>query len=167
MLIFLDAYKGYHQIWMYEADKTAFLTEMGVYCYQKMPFGFQNAGATYQRLVNRVFANQIGRNMEVYVDDMVVKCRKARDAPIEETLRTLRAVNMKINPSTFGVGSGKFLGYMVSKRGRKANPRRLGPSWICNHQGTSQRCKNSPDVLLPCTVSCPGLLTVSCLSFKY
>lgn len=72
---FLDAYKGYHQIFMADDDakKTAFITERGVFCYKKMPFGLKNAGATYQRLVDRVFRDQIGRNMEVYVDDMVIK----------------------------------------------------------------------------------------------
>lgn len=67
----LDAYKGYHQIMMdvEDAEKTAFITDLGVFCYQKMPFGLKNAGATYQRLVNRLFANQVGRNIEVYVDD--------------------------------------------------------------------------------------------------
>lgn len=72
-------------------------------------------------MMDRVFAHQIGRNLEVYVDDIVIKCRTARDAPLdlEETLKTLLAVNLRLNPKkcTFGVGSGKFLGYMVSKRG--------------------------------------------------
>ena len=89
---------------MYEAEKTAFLTEMGVYCYQKMPFGLKNAGATYQRMMDRVFAHQIGRNLEVYVDDMVIKCRTARDAPkeLEETLQTLLSVNLRLNPAPLG-----------------------------------------------------------------
>ncbi|GJZ27783.1 reverse transcriptase domain-containing protein, partial [Tanacetum coccineum] len=72
---FLDAYKGYHQIQMAEEDedKTTFFAGEGVYCYQKMPFGLKNAGATYQRLVDKVFNDQIGRNIEAYVDDMVIK----------------------------------------------------------------------------------------------
>jgi hypothetical protein len=67
---FLDAYKGYHQIQMKREDeeKTAFYTNKGIFCYTKMPFGLKNAGATYQRLVDRIFINQIGRNMEAYVD---------------------------------------------------------------------------------------------------
>lgn len=88
-----------------------------------MPFGLKNAGATYQRMMDKVFAHQIGRNMEVYVDGMVIKCKTAADAPkeLEETLQTLLSVNLRLNPKkcTFGVGSGKFLGYMVSKRGIK------------------------------------------------
>ncbi|GKB22334.1 reverse transcriptase domain-containing protein [Tanacetum coccineum] len=72
---FLDAYKGYHQIPMPEGDedKTAFFAGEGVFCYRKMPFGLKNAGATYQRLVDKVFHDQIRRNLEAYVDDMVIK----------------------------------------------------------------------------------------------
>nr|GEU55501.1 reverse transcriptase domain-containing protein [Tanacetum cinerariifolium] len=72
---FLDAYKGYHQIQMAKGDedKTAFFVGEGVFCYGKMPFGLKNAGATYQRLVDKVFSKQIGRNLEAYVDDMVIK----------------------------------------------------------------------------------------------
>nr|GEZ30613.1 reverse transcriptase domain-containing protein [Tanacetum cinerariifolium] len=91
---FLDAYKGYHQIQLAEADeeKTAFHTGQGVYCYTKMPFGLKNAGATYQRLMDKAFESQVERNIEVYVDDLVVKsyteAEMMRD--IEETFRTLR-----------------------------------------------------------------------------
>ncbi|GJW39174.1 reverse transcriptase domain-containing protein [Tanacetum coccineum] len=72
---FLDAYKGYHQIRMAEEDeeKTTFYTEQGTFCYEKMPFGLKNAGATYQRLVDKAFSSQIGQNIEIYVDDMVIK----------------------------------------------------------------------------------------------
>nr|GEY06401.1 reverse transcriptase domain-containing protein [Tanacetum cinerariifolium] len=72
---FLDAYKGYHQIQLAEADeeKTAFHTGQGVYCYTKMPFGLKNAGDTYQRLMDKAFEGQIRWNIEVYVDDLVVK----------------------------------------------------------------------------------------------
>ncbi|GJU02140.1 reverse transcriptase domain-containing protein [Tanacetum coccineum] len=72
---FLDAYKGYHQIQIAKSDeeKTAFHTSQGVYCYTKMPFGLKNAGATYQRLVDKAFSSQVGRNIELYVDDLVIK----------------------------------------------------------------------------------------------
>ncbi|KAI3767978.1 hypothetical protein L2E82_18407 [Cichorium intybus] len=74
---FLDAYKGYHPILMKKDDeeKTAFYTDHRTFCYQNMPFGLKNTGATYQRLVDRVFAFQIGRNIEVNIDDMVIKSR--------------------------------------------------------------------------------------------
>lgn len=73
-MCFLDGYKGYHQIFMNRDDeeKTSFITDKGTYCYLMMLFGLKNAGATYQRLVTKVFKPQIGRNMEVYVDDMLV-----------------------------------------------------------------------------------------------
>ncbi|GKC74123.1 reverse transcriptase domain-containing protein [Tanacetum coccineum] len=125
---FLDAYKGYHQIQMAESDeeKTAFHTSQGVYCYTKMPFGLKNAGATYQRLVDKAFDSQVGRNIEVYVDDLVIKsyteAEMIRD--IEETFRTLRKINMKLNPKkcTFGAVEGMFLGYMISPDGIKPCP---------------------------------------------
>ncbi|GJU87874.1 reverse transcriptase domain-containing protein [Tanacetum coccineum] len=78
---FLDAYKGYHQIQMTKKDeeKTAFHTEEGVFCYTKMPFGLKNAGATYQRLVDSAFKEQIGVNLEAYVGDMVIKSKTEQD----------------------------------------------------------------------------------------
>ncbi|GJT17776.1 reverse transcriptase domain-containing protein [Tanacetum coccineum] len=98
----LDAYKGYHQIQMAESDeeKTAFHTSQGVYCYIKMPFGLKNVGATYQRLVDKAFNSQVGRNVEAYVDDLVIKSytevEMLRD--VDEMFRTLRKINMKLNP---------------------------------------------------------------------
>nr|GEX48623.1 hypothetical protein [Tanacetum cinerariifolium] len=103
------AYKGYHQIQLVEADeeKIGFHTGQGVYCYTKMPFGLKNAGATYQRLMDKAFESQVGRNIEVYVDDLVVKSHTEAEMvrDIEETFRTLRKVNMKLNPKkcSFGV----------------------------------------------------------------
>ncbi|GJT03365.1 reverse transcriptase domain-containing protein [Tanacetum coccineum] len=89
---FLDAYKSYHQIHMAEMDeeKTAFHTHHGVYCYTKMPFGLKNAGATYQRLVDKAFEKQVGRNLEVYVDDLVIKSHTEAELlrDIEETFCT-------------------------------------------------------------------------------
>ena len=123
----MDAFLGYNQIQMDEADqkKTSFVTSQGLFCYKVMPFGLKNAGATYQRLMNKMFANQIGRNVQVYVDDMLVKSRREEDhlKDLEETFGTLRSYNMKLNPSkcTFRVTAGKFLGFMVFQRGIKAN----------------------------------------------
>ena len=83
-----------------------------------MPFGLKNAGATYQRLMNKMFVQQIGRNVQVYVDDMLVKIRREKDhlEDLRETFDTIRSYNMKFNPGkcTFGVTTGKFLGFMVS-----------------------------------------------------
>uniref|UniRef100_A0A2N9GJ57 RNA-directed DNA polymerase n=1 Tax=Fagus sylvatica TaxID=28930 RepID=A0A2N9GJ57_FAGSY len=131
LLSFMDAFSGYNQIQMTEGDqeKTAFITSRGLFCYKVMPFGLKNAGATYQRLVNKMFHDQIGRNVEVYVDDMLVKSKKDEDHLIDlkETFQTLRRYNMKLNPAkcVFGVSSGKFLGFMVSQRGIEANPDKI------------------------------------------
>ncbi|XP_059458240.1 uncharacterized protein LOC132187819 [Corylus avellana] len=131
LLSFMDAFSGYNQIYMHPEDreKTAFITDRGLYCYKVMPFGLKNAGATYQRLVNKMFRDQIGRNMEVYVDDMLVKSVLPQDhiLDLQETFATLKKYGMKLNPSkcAFGVSSGKFLGYMVSSRGIEANPEKI------------------------------------------
>ena len=127
----MDAFSGYNQIKMDEADqeKTSFVTSQGLFCYEVMPFGLKNAGATYQRLVNHMLRPQIGRNVEVYVDGMLVKSldegRHLDD--LQETFNTLRRYNMKLNPSkcAFGVALGKFLGFMVSHRGIEANPEKI------------------------------------------
>nr|GEU65924.1 reverse transcriptase domain-containing protein [Tanacetum cinerariifolium] len=125
---FLDAYKGYHQIQMAKEDeeKTAFITKQGIFCYTKMPFGLRNVRATYQRLVDKAFHKQIGRNLELYVDDLVIKSRTEDEIvkDIEETFKTVRKINMKLNPKkgTFGVEEGMFLRYKVSTKGLKICP---------------------------------------------
>lgn len=131
LLSFMDAFSGYNQIKMDEADqeKTSFVTSQGLFCYNVMPFGLKNAGATYQRLMNKMFAHQIGRNVQVYVDDMLVKSLREQDhlKDLQETFNTLRSYNMKLNPSkcVFGVTAGKFLGFMVSHRGIEVNPEKV------------------------------------------
>ena len=120
LLSFMDAFSGYNQIKMKEEDqeKTSFVTSQGLFCYKVMPFGLKNAGASYQRLMNKLFAHQLGRNVQVYVDDMLVKSVRENDhlSDLQETFNTLRSYNMKLNPSkcVFGVTAGKFLGFMVS-----------------------------------------------------
>ena len=108
-----------------DQEKTSFITSQGLFCYKVMPFGLKNAGATYQRLVNYMFRPQIGRNVKVYVDDMLVKSldeEKHLDN-LQETFDTLRRHQMKLNLSkcAFGVSLRKFLGFMVSQRGIEAN----------------------------------------------
>ena len=94
LLTFMDAFSGYNQIQMAEEDqeKTAFITSQGLYYYQVMPFRLKNAGATYQRLVNQMFEKQIRRNVEVYVDDMLVKSKEEEDHldDLREMFNTLR-----------------------------------------------------------------------------
>ncbi|PKA56186.1 RNA-directed DNA polymerase like [Apostasia shenzhenica] len=131
VMSFLDAFSGYHQIWMAKEDeeKTAFITDYGTYCYKVMPFGLKNAGATYQRMIDAVFKSQRGRNLEAYVDDILVKSKTLTEhlSDLRETLDTLRRYNLKLNPTkcTFGAASGKFLGYLVSARGIEANPDKI------------------------------------------
>ena len=112
-----------------DQEKTAFITSQGLYCYKVMPFGLKNGRATYQRLVNKMFNKQINRNMEVYVDDMLVKSKEelAHLDDLRETFATLKQYQMKLNPGkcVFGMVSGKFLGFMVSQRGIEANPEKV------------------------------------------
>ncbi|XP_056690478.1 uncharacterized protein [Spinacia oleracea] len=128
---FMDANVGYHQIPMAEEDQphTTFITSQGVYCYKVMPFGLKNAGATYQRFINRIFEGQLGRNVQAYVDDMIVKSKAKADhvTDLRETLSTLRKYGMKINPQkcVFGVKGGKCLGFLVDERGIEANPDKI------------------------------------------
>ena len=116
---------------MEEADqeKTFFVTSQGLFCYRVMPFGLKNAGATYQRLMNKMFAHQIGKNVQVYVDDMLVKSLREDDHldDLQETFNTFRSYNIKLNPNkcAFGVTTGKFLGFMVSQRGIEVNPEKI------------------------------------------
>ena len=127
LLSFMDVYSGYNQICMCpeDEDKTAFTIDRGLYCYKVMSFYLKNIEATYQRLVNKVFANLIGKTMEVYVDDMLVKSLKKEDHVIDlrELFTLLWKYNMKLNPAkcAFGVRSGKFLSFMVNNHRIKAN----------------------------------------------
>ncbi|GKV11500.1 hypothetical protein SLEP1_g22757 [Rubroshorea leprosula] len=128
---FLDASSGYHQVQLLlnDQEKTAFYAGDAIYCYVMMPFGLKNAGATYQKLVQIIFKLQIGRNIEVYVDDMIVTSIRAEDhiGDLDETFQNLRRAQMKLNPlkCTFAVESGKFLGYVVSKKGIEVNPEKV------------------------------------------
>ena len=94
-----------------------------------MPFGLKNAGATYQRLVNRMFKMQMGTTMEVYIDDMLVKSTitELHIAHMSEAFQVLREYNMKLNPAkcAFGVSAEKFLGFIVNNRGIEANPDKI------------------------------------------
>ena len=110
-------------------EKTSFVIAQGTYCYREMPFGLKNVGATYQRLVNRMFQKQICTTMEMYIDDMLVKSTTAElhIAHLSEAFQILRNYNMKLNPTkcAFGVSAGKFLSFIVNHRGIEANPDKI------------------------------------------
>ena len=115
----MDAFSGYNQIGMdpNDQEKTSFVTGQGTYCYRVMPFGLKNTGATYQRLVNKMFQKQIGASMEVYIDNMLIKSVKAElhITHLAEAFQVLKSYNMKLNLAkcAFGVSVGKFLGFIV------------------------------------------------------
>ena len=127
----MDAFSGYNQIRMHEDDqeKTSFVTSQDLFCYRVMPYGLKNAGTTYQRLTNKMFAPKIRRNVQLYMNDMLVKSRREEDhlEDLRETFDTLRSYNMKLNlgKCAFGVTAGKFLGFMVSQKGIEANPDKI------------------------------------------
>jgi hypothetical protein len=91
-----------------------------------MPFGLKNTGATYQQCMHSCFKGQIKCNLEVFVDDIVVKTQQSTSliVDLEETFTNLRCFNIRLNPEkcTFGVPRGKLLGYIITKRGLEANP---------------------------------------------
>jgi hypothetical protein len=116
---------------MKESDQlaTSFITPLEMFCYVTVPFGLRNAGATYQRCMQHVFGGHIGRTVEAYVDDIVVKTRKADDLvnDLRIAFDYLRANEVKLNPEkcVFGVPSGMLLGYIVSQRGIEPNPEKV------------------------------------------
>ena len=125
---FLDAFQGYHQIPLAldNQEKMAFVTPIRNYHYKVMSFDLKNAGSTYQRMMTKMFEPQLGRNLEVYIDDMVVKS-KVESEHVEDLMcifGILRKHKLRLNASkcSFGEGSRKFLGYMVTHRGIEVNP---------------------------------------------
>jgi hypothetical protein len=127
ILSFLDAYSGYRQIPLAEVDQpaTRFITPFGCFCYVKMSFRLMNMGATYQRCMQSCFVGQIKRNLEIYIDDIILKIRQSSSliTDLEETFTNLRHLSIRMNPEkcTFGVNRGKLFGYIITKRGIEAN----------------------------------------------
>ena len=128
---FLDAFQGYHQIHLAldDQEKTAFTTPVGNYHYKVMPFDLKNAGSTYQRMMTRMFESLLGKNIEIYIDDMVVKSKMVLEhlGNFRVVFEILRSFKLRLNASkcSFGVGSGKFLGYMVTHRRIEVNPNQI------------------------------------------
>ena len=109
--------------------KTAFITEWGTYCYKVMPFGLKNAGATYHRAATTLFYDMMHKEVEVYVDDMMVKSeiREWYFKAWDKFLARLEKYNLRLNPKkcVFGVTSGKLLGHIVSERGIEIDPDKI------------------------------------------
>ena len=125
---FLNAFQGYHQIALAPKDqeKTAFVSPDANYHYTVMPFGLKNVEATDQRMMTRMFRDKIGRTVEVYIDDMVVK-NKQEVRHIEDlqgVFKVLRQHKLRLNTEkcAFGMGAGKFLGYLITNQGIEVNP---------------------------------------------
>ena len=128
MFSFMDGFSGYNQIRMApkDAEKTAFRTPMGNFYHTLMPFGLKNVGATYQRAMTAIFHNMMHQELEDYVDDIVVKSKKRGEHfyVLRKVFERCRAFKLRMNPlkCTFGVSSGKFLGFLVHSRGIDVDP---------------------------------------------
>ena len=116
---------------MEESDQPtiAFITPYGPFCFNTMPFGLKNAGATYKRMIQTCLENQIGKTVKEYVDDVVIKTKKV-DQLVDDlclTFKNLRAYDIRLNPDKciFGVPAGKLLGFIISHRGIEANPTKI------------------------------------------
>ena len=112
-----------------DEEHTIFIMNEELYCYKVMPFGLKNAGATYQRLVNKMFVKQLGKLWRCTLMIMLVKSKKAIDhsTDLEEMFQILREYKMKLNPTkcAFGVSFGKFPGFIVNNRGIEVNPNKI------------------------------------------
>lgn len=128
---FMDGFSGYNQIRLAQEDqhKTAFRVEWGTFCYKVMPFGFKNAGATYQRAMVTIFHDLMHDCMEDYVDDIFVKSRTRESYSdcLRRVFERMRQYNMRLNPakSVFGLSSGKLLAFLVSRRGLEIDPSKI------------------------------------------
>ncbi|KAH6761645.1 hypothetical protein C2S52_019078 [Perilla frutescens var. hirtella] len=161
LMSFMDAFSGYNQILRHHEDqeKTAFITHRGMFCYKVMPFGLKNAGATYQRLVNRMFEELIGITMEVYIDDMLVKSVRAQDhvMHLRRTFEVLRRYNMKLNPTLFSVECSakllksahqtvKVVNVLIGSKSTRVNSvnhkNKVKIRINCNTKNITQRLKN-------------------------
>ena len=124
----MDDFQGYYQIALAltNQEKTSFISSEGNYHYTVLSFGLKNVGATYQRMVTRMFREQIGKTVEVYIENMVVKSKKLEEhipnsAGVFEILRHHKLCT-NASKCAFGVGSRKFLGYLITCQGIKVNP---------------------------------------------
>jgi hypothetical protein len=150
----LDAYSGYNQIKLKKEDeeKMAFITPYGVFCYQVMPFGLKNAGATYQRMMQSCLGSQIGCNIQVYIDDVVITTREEKSliSDLAETFDNLSRVpgismrnrgEPREDSSNFDNGetheTTRRTETCRTRRGTKSlrcSPRGEGASFLCTYE---------------------------------
>ena len=131
LLAFMDGFSSYNQIVMAPEDreKTAFTTPWGTYCYRVMPFGLKNAGATYQRAATTILHDMIHKEVEAYVDNMIVKSkeREGHYTALQKFFQRIREYRLRLNPQkcTFGVIVGKMLGFLITQRGIEVDPSKI------------------------------------------
>jgi hypothetical protein len=127
----LDCFTGYHQCWMAKEDeeKTSFITPFGTFCFVRMPEGLKNVGPTFTRMTGEVFKPQIGRNIQAYIYDLIVKSggRENHISDLVETFTNMRRVGLKLNPEkcVLGVTKRKILGCLISAKRIEANPDKI------------------------------------------
>ena len=120
LMSFMDGFSGYNQINMVTKDitKTIFTTEWRIYCYTVMPFGLKNAGVTYQRMATTLLHDMMHNEVEVYVDDMIVKYkdRESHIVDLRKFFKRIKEYRLRLNPQkcSFEVTAGKSLGFLVS-----------------------------------------------------
>ena len=145
---FLDAFQGYHQIPLALGDqeKTAFVTLTGNYHYKVMLFSLKNARSTYQRMMTRMFEPQLGKNIEVYIDDIVVKSKVVSEhvGDLEDIFEILSKHKLCLNTSkcSFGMGLGKYFGYMVTHLELRSALIRLRQLTVYNHLGFLKKSRS-------------------------
>ena len=148
-----------------DQEHTSFITDRRLYYYKVMSFGLKNAAATYQCLINMIFREQIGKTMEVYVEDMLIKSKTVADhvVHLSDTFVVLRKYRMKLNPlkCAFGVASGKILSFIVNHRGINANPEKIqalidmrSPSKMKEVQSLTERVATLSRFILRATDKC-------------
>jgi hypothetical protein len=131
IMVLLDCFLGYHQIWLRREDeeKISFITPFGTYCHLRMSDGLRNAGPTFCRMMKEVLKDKVGRNVLSYVNDMVVASKKMATyiSDLAKTFTNMCEARLKLNPEKciFGVSRSKVLRCLVTMKGIEANPKKI------------------------------------------
>lgn len=151
-LSFMDGFSSYNQIQMNLKDEkfTTFRTPKGIYCYKVMPFGLKNDGATYQQAMQKIFDDMLHKNVECYVDNLVIKIKRRKDhlKDLHSMFDHLRKYQLKMNPlkCAFGITFGKFLRFVVRHYGTEIDQSKLMLSKRCQSlrtYGSLEACKEN------------------------